>query len=180
MLANHYPEVDIVAPATKEVVQKGRKNTSPDQIMFNAVTDIGVAFNFHLQTGAIKARSFRSTHGSSETSSPHLDWRIFGSKGEIHVSSPGTWPLNAGTEDWSIEVLVLDEKALNENQVKEVGEALNLQDELGDIPKAARNIGRLYEAFAESGTKHGTPYPTFDDALKKHQIIEDMYRQSGF
>ncbi len=77
-------------------------------------------------------------------------------------------------------MVCLDETTVDDRQGKEVEKALNPQDELGEVLLAARNIGRLYEAFAESETKQGIMYPTFEHAVKKHQLIEDMYKQSGF
>lgn len=61
------------------------------------------------------------------------------------------------------------------------------------VEVAARNIGRLYEAFAdargqegerevgvgpEEGVEHW--YPDFEYALKRHELIEEMYRDNGF
>ena len=179
-LANHFPQVDIVRPGTSEIVEKGRSNNSPDQIAFNATLTDGVFLNFHLQCGAIAPKFFASTHGTAETCSPHLDWRIFGDKGEIRVVSPGTWPINALTEDVRIEVFVFDEDNINGRQRQEIERALNLADELEEVPLAARNIGRLYEAFAAPEKVLEIPHPTFECAVKKHQLIEDMYKQSGF
>lgn len=41
-----------------------------------------------------------------------------------------------------------------------------------DIKGAAKNIGGLYEAFA-SGEKGA--WPTFDDALERHRMLEDVW-----
>lgn len=61
------------------------------------------------------------------------------------------------------------------------------------LPVSARNVGRLYEAFADargeegerergSGPEEGGEhwYPDFEYALKRHELIEGMYRENGF
>lgn len=122
-LVNSYPMVEIVHPGTTELVEN-RKNTSPDQIMFNAILGDGVAFNFHLHTGSVKVTLLTATHGTTGAASPDLDWRILGEKGEIRVMSPTTWPLNASSEDFRIEVFVIDELSSDTRQRMEVERAL--------------------------------------------------------
>lgn len=56
------------------------------------------------------------------------------------------------------------------------------RDEYEHLPVLARNIARLYEAFtstkAESkGEKEW--YPDFEYALRKHDVIEEMYMKNG-
>lgn len=106
---------------------------------------------------------------------PRLDWRIFGSKGEIRVTGYNMWSLNAGSGDIVLETYKADD-----------GEVINVDidaDEFEHLPVPARNIARLYEAFAASvdnGQDNKEWYPDFEYTLKKHELIEDMYQKIGF
>ena len=57
-----------------------------------------------------------------------------------------------------------------------------------DLPRPARNIAGIYEAFAEDwddGEKSGEEkkkawYPDFEYALGRHEMLDEMYKKNGF
>ncbi|KAE9376596.1 NAD(P)-binding protein [Stipitochalara longipes BDJ] len=160
LLVNQYPEVTIVEPTTNEAIEV-RKNDVPTQVIFDAILDSGVILTYKLHTSA--NTSPFAEPPKRKTRLPGLDWRIFGSKGEIRVTGYTKWSLNVDDG----EVVTVD-----------VG-----RDEFEHLPVPARNIARLYEAFAsgKSGEKDEVEwYPDFEYALRKHEVIEEMYAKDGF
>ncbi|KAF7966290.1 hypothetical protein HWV62_39237 [Athelia sp. TMB] len=168
LLVNQYPEVSIVDPKTREVLEK-RPNDVPNQIVFNAI----------LKSGAVLTQKLHSSAsippgGKDQGQPPGLDWRIFGSKGEIRITANETWALNTGNGDAKVEVWKDDGTVV----VVDIG-----VDEFEDLPAPARNIGRVYEAFAAGLDGEGKKkkwYPDFEHALKTHELIEQMYKENGF
>jgi hypothetical protein len=71
-----------------------------------------------------------------------LDWRIFGPKGDIRVTGYKQWSLNAEPEDIVLKICRADDGEVVKFDVEE--------DEFEHLPVAARNIAKLYEAFASS------------------------------
>jgi hypothetical protein len=71
---------------------------------------------------------------------PGLDWRIFGSKGEICITGYTKWSLNVPDEDFMLEICKVDD---GEVVTVDVG-----RDEFEHLPVPARNIEKLYEVFA--------------------------------
>ena len=55
-----------------------------------------------------------------------------------------------------------------------------VQDDLERLPVKARNIARLYEAFAEEKEGDKRWYPEFECALKRHELIESVCKESDF
>ncbi len=172
LLVNQYPKVSIVDPATNEVIEK-RKSDVPTQIVFDAIMKSGVIFTYKLHTSANFTAGAKPRTDRGRL--PGLDWRIFGSKGEIRVTGYKMWSLNAGADDIVLEICKVDD-----------GEVVTVDidvDEFEHLPIPARNIARLYEAFASGAgiqQKKGEWYPDFDYALKKHELIEEMYLKNGF
>lgn len=150
-----------------------RKSDVPTQIVFDAVMKSGVIFTYKLHTSANPSAGTRLRKDRGRM--PRLDWRIFGSKGEIRVTGYNMWSLNAGSGDIVLETYKADD-----------GEVINVDidaDEFEHLPVPARNIARLYEAFAASvdnGQDNKEWYPDFEYTLKKHELIEDMYQKNGF
>ena len=106
----------------------------------------------------------RFRRGQPFPGEPQLVWTINGEKGEIRVVSEGTAAL---------QVLLGAKKPIPQvhdfqsNEVQEVEwEYLDWQEEL---PMASRNIGSMYEAWAD-----GKGYPTFDDAVVRHEQLEAL------
>jgi predicted dehydrogenase len=155
------------------VVEKSRTNTVPNQIVFDAILKSGAVLTYKLHnTATISPGAKPSVDGRRM---PALDWRIFGSKGEIRITNYVTWALNAGSEDTKIEIYKADDGVVSEVDLE--------ADEFKDVPLPARNIARVYEAFAaglDVGGNKKVWYPDFEHALKRHELIEEMYRSNGF
>ncbi|EXJ76859.1 hypothetical protein A1O3_10504 [Capronia epimyces CBS 606.96] len=175
LLVNQYPEVDVVDPATREVVEKARPNDVPNQVVFDAVLESGVVLTYKLQNAATISPGAKTANDHARL--PFLEWRIFGSKGEIRIQRFKTWSINAGTvnDEWEANIWRSED-----------GDWLEVKadpDEFQHLPIPARNIGRLYEAFAAGlDAQKGKEvwYPDFEHALKTHELLDDMYRKNGF
>lgn len=104
--------------------------------------------------------------GKAFKGTPGLDWRIYGSLGEIRITAPGPL-LQIGYENEKIEV----------HDVKtDTVEELMVEDEWAHLPQAARNVARVYEAI-EGGDWE--LLCGFEDAIERHELIDEMYRQNG-
>lgn len=175
LLVNQYPEIAIVDPATYEVVERSRKNDVPNQVVFDAIMKpSGAVFTYKLHNSATISPGAKPRKVKGRMA-PALDWRIFGSKGEIRITSYNTWSLNAGTDDLRLEICKADEGVFEEVDLG--------ADEFEHLPMPARNIARLYEAYAagvDDGGRKREWYPDFEYALKRHELIEEMYKANGF
>ncbi|KAL8715391.1 MAG: hypothetical protein Q9220_000724 [cf. Caloplaca sp. 1 TL-2023] len=174
LLVNQHPTVDIVDPVTTEVVSSSQPNDVPNQIVFDAVMQSGAVLTLRINNSAIPTPGRNPP--ATGVKMPELDWRIFGTKGEIRITSHKSWALNVGADDLKIELWKVDEGTVVEVDIGE--------DELENLPLAARNVARLYEAFADSqkledGTK-GKGYADFEEALRRHNLIEKMLHENGF
>lgn len=151
VVLNGHPVVDIIA-RDGSIVEKGRKKTVPDQVMFHAKTSNGAIFSLYSRGG----KPFPGT--------PALEWRIHGETGEIRITSPTTF-LNVGHPESKIE--------LHDQKTGQVEVVEPLKDELDHLPLPARNIGRMYELFAkgEEGIQD------FEHAAKKHRFLAELFRQ---
>lgn len=49
------------------------------------------------------------------------------------------------------------------------------EDDMTDLAHPSQNVGRIYEAYAEG--KEGS-YPDWKVAMKRHQLIEEIWRRS--
>jgi predicted dehydrogenase len=134
------------------VVEKSVRNTVPDQILMHGTTETSDAFvsiNLHA--------------GKEMPGLPRLDWRIQGEKGWLRVTSPMLF-LNVGTPETKLELYSTESGQVEEVEVD--------KDEWDALPIPAQNIARLYEAY-----RKGEWYPTFDWAVRKHELIDGMWRR---
>jgi hypothetical protein len=151
VLANRTPTKDIVDNSTGQIVEKDVTNTVPDQILLQGlVGSSNVPLSIHWRGG------------SSPPDTPALYWRIQGSLGELTVTSPGAF-LNIAHEGTKIEFYNA------KNGIKEAVEVD--RDERDELPKAAQNIGRLYEAW-----RLGQWVPDWQWGLKRLEVIDGMWR----
>ncbi|KAJ7154144.1 hypothetical protein C8R46DRAFT_912071 [Mycena filopes] len=96
---------------------------------------------------------------------PAVVWTIAGEKGEIRLSSPSATYLQMGsTEGGPIVIEVHDHATDSVSKVD-----WEWEDWQEELPVPARNVGAMYEAFAE-----GKWCPTFEDALKRHRQLDGM------
>lgn len=164
---NQYPTVDITDPATRAVIEHTRPSDVPNQIALTAVLDSGAVLTFKIHNSA--TISPHASPASDKGQLPALDWRIFGTKGEIRLTTYGSWAVQVGAPEMKVELWTADTGELVEVGIEEE------EDGWGELPAPARNVARLYEAFAE-----GKWYPDFEHALKRHEMIERMFRANGF
>lgn len=89
-------------------------------------------------------------------------WSIQGEKGEIRVEAE-----SAGLQafDVPVKVMVEDYRSGEVENVK-----WDYDVSVKDFKGPAKNIGMLYEKFAE-----GSGYPTFADALERHEFLEEVW-----
>jgi len=73
--------------------------------------------------------------------------------------------LNVGFEGTVLQV--------HDHASGEVTEVKVEEDDLGDLPMLARNVGHLYEAFAD-----GKDFPDFEVAVKMQALIDEMERRA--
>ena len=103
--------------------------------------------------------------GSPFKEEPGLILRIYGEAGEIQVTASGAF-LQVGYPDMKIK---LHSHATDE--VEEVKWETSSTDE--SLPTPARNVARMYEAYA-----NGESIPNFEAALKRHRLLEAVYKSS--
>lgn len=106
--------------------------------------------------------------GKTFKDTPNLTWRIFGTKGEIRLTAFASVSLALGGE--KIELY---------DHEKDVVEVIDVEyaDEIKKLPTFAKNIGKLYELFADRGTVD-EGFVDFEQAVGVHKIIEAMERSS--
>ncbi|KAF2416129.1 oxidoreductase [Tothia fuscella] len=152
ILGNQRPQTKIVDRSTNTLVKTVKKDT-PDQMLLQAQLTSRTVLSYHLRGG----KTFPS--------SPQFLWRIYGEKGEIEITASGAL-LNAGYDD---------EKILLHDQHTGEVEAIEVQkDEWDELPRQGRNIARLYEEFRKGNA--GANVVGFEEAVGRHEIIEDMYK----
>ena len=135
------------------------RTTVPDL----AVATASLRASAHVQAGATLALRYR--RGQAFKGEPALVWTVTGERGEIRVTAPEGPGLNAFARD-SDTVEVYD---FASDTLEDAG--WSWPEDKRDLPVTARNIGSLYEAFADGDE---TKYPTFDHALKRHRQLEEM------
>ncbi|EAU36816.1 predicted protein [Aspergillus terreus NIH2624] len=147
------PELDIVDhQAGDTIVQRAVLNTVPDNVLlYGAVGPSNAPVTVKLYAG----KEFPG--------SPRLDWQIQGTKGWLRLTSPVLF-LNVGDPGAKLEIFRSD--------TSEVQQVKADSDEWDSFPIAVQNIARLYEAY-----RVGDWYPTFDWAIKRHEMIDTMWTE---
>lgn len=137
--------------STGEVVEKDVTNTVPDQILMYGTVENSNAFvtiNLHA--------------GKEIPGLPRLDWRIQGDKGWLRLTSSVLFQ-NVGSPDTKLELVKSDGS---------VEEIFVEPQEWDDLPIPAQNIARIYEAYRKDEW-----VPTFDWAVKRHELLDRMWKQ---
>lgn len=136
-------------------LEEGVRDT-PDQILIQG----------HLQSGAVL--SIHQRGGVPFKGEPGLSWRIYGEKGEIDVSSVGTFMQVGYGDDMHIK---LHDYQKDEVQVID----WSIKDDCQSLPGPAQNIGRLYEAFADGNVDQ---YADWEQAVARHRLIQKAFESS--
>ncbi|MCJ1405811.1 hypothetical protein MMC11_009041 [Xylographa trunciseda] len=152
-------DVPIRDRVTKAIIETVKSNVPDLVIATGTLKGSRIA-----QEGATLLIRFR--RGQSFPDEPPLVWTINGERGEIRLLSPGGTALqsNAYTEPVVLEVHDFETDTIQKVE-------WNWADWQKELPMAAKNVGGLYEAFADGDTSR---YPTFEDALKRHEQLESI------
>lgn len=152
LMAIGHHTVDLIDPANGKVVDKGVRNTVPNQVMIQGtVAPSNAIVNFQWRGG----KQFPGTHAA--------DWRVVGDKGELRLTS-SSWALNLVPPDTKLEVFDTTTGAVESIGVD--------KDQWDSLPGPASTIARLYEAYRLQKW-----YPDFDWAIKRHEVIEEMWNR---
>lgn len=105
---------------------------------------------------------WRTGSAFSDPKQPSWVWTITGEKGSLRLTSEGQY-------------INLDEDFLIELHDRITGETRTIEWQWEEwqtrLPGPAKNIGALYEAFAEGDEDK---YATFEDALTRHKQLDSM------
>lgn len=145
----------LVVGSDGKVVKENVPKTSDDILFLAGTLSSGIPLSMTLRGG----KAFKDA--------PPLDWRIYGETGEIRITS-GTPFLNVGSPDMKIQVFDFEKDAVEDIEI----EKDEFDTEKFGIP--AKNVGRLYKAFAE-----GKINCSFEDAVERHAFLGAIYKENG-
>jgi predicted dehydrogenase len=146
LLTNQRKTVDIVNGKTGEVLRPAVPKDTADHIFLHGFHSSGATFSLSLRAGT-----------QFDPTEPALRWDIYGSKGEIQITSASAF-LNMSV---GIKVRVKD----SDGKIEEV----EVRD--GGKKGPAANVERVYEAFAKDDKR----LASFADAVKRHRFLEELY-----
>ncbi|KAF2012222.1 NAD-P-binding protein [Aaosphaeria arxii CBS 175.79] len=150
-----YPDVEIVDAEGNHL--RDIKRSSHDQVLIQGRLESGAVMSYHLRGGP----AWAGKEGSK--------WSIYGTKGQIELKG-GNSHLHLSDDDVSIEVF--------DHESKEVEKVVVEKDRHSSEVLYSRNVARLYESYANGkGKEHGVF--SFDDAVKRHQFIDEVYAKAG-
>lgn len=154
LLSTQFPIIDIL-DREGNVVEKGVKRTSHDQVLLSGILESGAVFSWNLRGGP------------TFPGAPIFDWRIKGTKGEIRITSD-FFHIFVYRGNMKIEIADFESGKVENLEVDE--------DAWLDLSGAASNIGRLYEkVWDEKFNGKEREYKNFEDGLKWMRFIDDMY-----
>ena len=168
-LAIGYPEVRLLDLSTTPPTQTGTAtNENPDQIALSAILASGGVLSLHLRGGDPMPETSSSKDGTGSSMPPFL-WRIYGEKGEIEVTAPNVL-VSIGGPGAAIK--------LHDHSSGKVHEVPMEGDETLDaLPVPARNVGRLYDAFAAGGYGKDERIVTIQQGMGRHRLIDEMLKR---
>ena len=146
-------------PSTGAIVETVR-TTVPDL----AIATGTLQPSAHVEAGATLLARYRRVQ-AFKGEAP-LVWTVTGETGELRLTATGGPGLNAMSHGEPVAIEVYD---FATETVEDVG--WKWDEARSDLPVNARNIGALYEAFAQGDESR---YPTFDHAVKRHRQLETM------
>jgi hypothetical protein len=176
LLVKNYPTVTIYDPLTRKVIDEARTNDVPDQVILNAVLSSDAILTYKLHGTAAFNPDTKPRDRGQKPKVPAIEWNIFGSQGQIRITSYdgmcNTWSLNYGPD--LLEVEIYDARTDTLTQLPTV------EDDFAHLLTPARNMARLYEAFAKAKAGDADSwYPDFEYGVKKHELIDAMYKENN-
>ncbi|KAL3417618.1 oxidoreductase family protein [Phlyctema vagabunda] len=151
VLANRRPFVTLTKDDGTVITDKHPK-TAEDTIFIQGTLGSSVPVQVSLRGGS----TFKGT--------PGLDWRIYGTKGELRITAAGPF-LQIGYPDQKIE---LHDVATDSVSVLDV-----LTDRWDDLPLPGRNVARVYEAIAGDAGRQEL-LCSFEDAVERHRFLHKL------
>lgn len=151
------PNVPIENRQTKEIIETV-KSAVPDLVIATGTLSPSPI----AQEGA--TLYFRLRRGQPFLGADPLVWTINGEKGEIRLRSPGGTALPATAYNKPVTIEVHDHET---DEVQNI--EWNWKEWQQGISVIGRNTGALYENYV-----NGDAYPTFEDALKLHEKLEEI------
>ena len=145
-------KVDVLS-SSGQVTETIKPNT-PDHIIYSG--KLSNSDSAPISIFLRRAAPFKDT--------PGFVWSILGETGEIRVVATG--PIFQAAEQ-SPQIFV---ESFENGDVQEV----DLEDKQSSFKLPAKNIARLYEAFASG--KQGT-FPNFEDAIGLHKELAEVLKQ---
>lgn len=133
--------------------------SSPDQMIVNGELENGAVVSAHLQSGALHNVGFRMV--------------ARGTEGELILSSDGTIPTG---------VLRLEGIRSGETTRSDLDKIAPLHivpAELAGLPQVIASIAKNYRSFATAIGAGGQASPSFDDALVRQRLLDQMYAASA-
>lgn len=125
----------------------------------------------YVAEGATLSVNFRN--GTPFKGSPSFVWTINGEKGEIEVVSPSGPYLMSDSYSAPIVVRLHD---FESDTVSDV--AWDWKEWQHELPIRARNVGEVYERYAETITGKGAPaWPNLEDGVKRMREIDELLQQ---
>ena len=135
------------------------ERTSPDHFFLNGTFESGAVLSYSLRGG-------QAFDGASGTF-----WCIYGTKGAIQITGPDSF-LQVAEDNFSIKLSKYGKEGVTElhpDKDEWSGEQFSLY---------AKNVARLYEAFAAGKTAEEGVL-SWEDAVKRHAFVEEMYKKAG-
>lgn len=150
------PEVNI-RDASGTIIETVKSNV-PDLVIISG----GLPASPHISEGA--NFTLRIRRGEPFKGEPGLVWTIEGDKGELRLIAPSGPAINAMAYSKPVTIDVHDYATDEVTPVE-----WSWYDWQEELPVPSRNVGALYDAFADGGE-----YPTFQDAVKRHEQIDSL------
>ncbi|KAK4643838.1 hypothetical protein QC761_404670 [Podospora bellae-mahoneyi] len=150
------PQIKVIGE-DKTVVETVTSDT-PDLIFVHGYVDSGASLHFRFRVDP------------PFPSDPALVWTIAGTKGEIRVLAPSSTFIHIGNAADPQKFEVHDFETDTVDEVE-----WDFEDWQKELNFQARNIGAIYEDYYEvkRNGKQKT-FVSFDDALKRHEQLEDI------
>jgi predicted dehydrogenase len=149
------------------IIKKDYLRDTYDQIMLHGRMKSSKSANVD---GALITVHVRGDNPFKDEYDGGASLRIYGEKGEIHLSSPAS-QLTAGSFKYFDRTAnTVEDLKINEKSDVKFGEM-----DLSKLNPAAQSTGRLYERFR---LQKQEGLPRLDVALRRHELIESIYKSN--
>ena len=135
--------------------QEVRPNDTEDQIVVGGVLENGIVVSAHYRGGLSRGTN--------------LLWEINGTKGDLQITAPAG---HAQLTDLTLHGGQGDDKGLSVMNIPAQYRTTPV-----DLEGPAVTVGEAYERFAQ-GPDANDPIPNFDDAVKRHRLLDAIERSA--